>query len=684
MIECGLNVWKAVVIFRHLSSSLLCMLLCVLQTKLATQTASGQPQFEPDSEVCAQSSLSITSSEQSDTPAKICTKLCNLDCLTSLASGNVWLRCLVDECPGITKEAYTSLANDSIAVAVGAVLVPLQQEFTPSNDSHVRNNTNSNDLEPKHRHIQTSANSSFLANLRQIMRQVRGTRGSFKSLKTRVAVVQRFGTSICRRSTKAKVVFTVRSANSEQSVTVNTGQEQTLEIDIPPDESTLLFNTKVEDLSPLEADQCVSPVWIEPRLLPESAAAEKQQSSCKRHCTADLLRSGRAPLTCFVAGCSGERFRLNRSTATKQPFIIFPCNQKPSIIGIDTAVTRNTQDIRFHHDYVIEEQPHTGFVSGIGMKGSSEITFDLAMIRHNLSHVSPHTEFDLLKARVGLIPVQKRGCSWTADNLVRPMTSQQAPTPVSAKFSIFIDGQPAGSTRVTGLYSKELVGNLKLSARHLTLRVTFPDNKSRRCTRPVWSDLNLQQTQTLYFASCQQQCANMAAEGTFPLSCFTGVCTGHMARHSFRPFFWIQKHTEGVGIDITESQKIKPFRLGSQRRVLRWGLGANPPSDLVFDLNAFRRSNLTFNTFSSHLGIDVSSLCGHAFGKAEFRVYLDGRLVLGRRLLHANYNTEEFHIPVDGVRWLRLVTRFPTGRNSPGICAYAVWGDAKLWTLFGK
>ena len=637
---------------------------------------SPPPAFDHHSQVCVEQPADQQATDGERGVGKYCTKLCNMDCLTALNDGEKWLRCLFKDCPGTMREEYSSLGNDSIIVAVGGVSVPLEQDFSAPS----RSSAKSKSVAPKQRNIETSANSSFLANIKELMGRIR-SRLPFQTLRTRVAVVQKFGGHLCRRHIRAKVTFTIQSSKGTRSITTTANKVQSLAIDVPMEEGMLVFQTKVEGLPPLEADQCITPVWVEPRIVPRVRQTEADPTpamSCKSYCTEELFKSGRAPLTCFVNACNGSRVRIDSSTSQHQPYVIFPCHNRPMTLGVDRAVGRRIKNISFFHDYTLSE-----YTPGLGMKGNSEITFDLAMIRHNLSNIATRVIFDILSSRVGLVPISKDGCDWTEDGTLRLKSNHSSimSFSVSAKFSVFADGNFAGATSVKGLLTKDIVVNLKPSSKLLTLRVSYNDSLSRRCTRPAWSEVELQQTRPLHFLPCQKSCWEATWDGVFPLSCFTGMCSGNVARQSFRPYFWIEEAMSGVGVDKTVGSSTT-FHLGAERTELKNGLGAEPTSKLIFDLNAFRRSNVTFNTFSSFIGIDVSSICGLVLGRADFRVYLDNTLVLGRQHLHPQNTGEEFFIPVDGARWLKLVTSHSFRKMDPmGLCAHAVWGNAKLWTL---
>ena len=641
------------------------------------------PLFPDAAKVCLNAS-SGNANKRSAASSSLCVELCKLDCLTFFAQGKIWLPCLLQGCPGdiLTDRPPPSL--DHAIVTSGTITVPLDRDSSmPSSKNSMTSSTDAMmsstaDDSPRHTNIQTSANSSFLIDVKSLLLSL-GGEYSPRQFIADVTVHQVYGSVECYRKRPAVVRFSIQTDHGHRSILVRSGETKPLDLQLTLPVRTLLLSTTIVNSGKATGDVCVSALWIKPRLIPRATRRQNRiLPPCKEYCRSELYRSGRAPLSCFMDGCNGSRVRLDKRTAQKQPYIVFPCHARPVSVGIDTSVLRRTKNITFFHSRAARQQ-----TPGLGMKGNAEVTFDLARIRANLARQSPGKPFDMLSANVGLVPVHKSGCLWTSKGRLYHVNSSGGSNrpqhlSVQARFSVFADGVFVEAISVSELLSKEIVALLRSSARHLTLRVAYNDSLSKRCTRPAWADIELQHTSQLSLLDCQARCAAKIESGIAPLSCFTGTCPGRVTRTSFRPFFWVEQAAYGVGVDTTEG---KPsFRLGGQGQYLKWGLGAQPTSSIMFDLHALRRHNITFNTFSSYVGIDTRTVCSYHRGQANFRVYLDNKLVYGRRLLH---EVEMFHLSVRGARWLKLVTKYSDALDIEGVCAHAVWGSARLWNLLG-
>lgn len=441
-----------------------------------------------------------------------------------------------------------------------------------------------------------------------------------------------------------------------------------IQVDVQTVDLSTVAPASVTDYS---AKDCLRGVWANVHLSRHPSLFPV----CRPQCL-EAARGGHALLSCFIEGCESQRIRLDTNSGYAQSFLDMKSSTAGTIIGIDSLPAKGHPLINFGRGKGGREDR---FWSGIAVRGSKRLTFDIQKIRRHLKSFGQ--QFDVFVSRAGLVQLDRTSCRVSNSQSLKSRKGQGM---LFATFSVYVDGELRAKTLIDmknrSIAADTIVVPLPWQARTLTLEVNYSSTTARRCTRAVWAGAELRPAKRLHWTKCQELCEERAARGSVYLSCLIGVCTGKLAVQSNPPVFYLQRADRGIGMDTSGTQNQQPLWLAHTNTPLKRGLAAQAPSRILFDLDALRLAHVSFTTFSVQPGINRYSRCRRMPSSGEFRIYLDGQLAYTQRFAHARQDSaREVHLPVGSVHHLQLVTRNIFRLSPP--CALTVWGDARLWSL---
>ena len=599
----------------------------------------------------------------------VCLAACQAACTTHLAMGELHLGCLMPVCPGsealpddITMTSYVTM-DGTFPVGVDTI-----RETSYRGAEHFTQLSKS-----FNQGLSFTPNTTFTVQLTDLRRD--GFKvDTFSAQAVSIVLASEDCRTVSRYKNLIATTFTISINGKAYKEFHSSNQPTNVLIPLAEDARTLELETSVSGpVSSYEVSRCIRGVWggaqltRHPRTFP----------ACRPECQSAAHR-GHGLLSCFLDGCRFDRVRLSINDGLRQPYLDMSQSTPGTVIGIDSLPARGHLDIQFQES--IGSHPDR-FSSGVAVRGSREITFDIPKIRRSLATFG-HS-YDVFVTKVGLMPLSSPVCQTILSSLSDGGDGGLSPL---ANFSVKVDGVIRTYSVIThhelqSLPGKEVIVPVPAHAKKLSLSVKYFNLVTRRCTRAVWAGAQLRPAVHLGFRRCQRRCQEDSSNGVHFLSCFLGVCSGLSALHDNPPFFWLRRTTMGAGMDTTGVwSDRRPIWLSHASAPSPRGIGARAPSIMAFDLDAMRLANLTFTTLSLEPGIDQGPGCRRGHIGGEFRVYVDKRLAFARRIAHSRQvGGGEVHIPCANAHRIELITR--TAFHPQLSCANAVWANARLWTF---